>query len=368
MSRRPYRQATADGDDMISAFTFQGSSSHIVFGVGASASVADWVERLDVSKALVLTTPGKASDGESIADALARRCTGVFSEAAMHTPSDVTERAVSEVQALNADCLVAFGGGSTTGLAKAIAYRTDLPQIIIPTTYAGSEVTPVLGQTEAGKKTTLRDLRVLPEVVIYDPQLTVGLPVKMSVNSGLNAMAHAAEALYAQDRNPIATLMAVEALSVMRSALPAIFGNPKSLAARTECLYGAWLCGSVLGSVGVALHHKLCHTLGGSFNTPHAETHAVILPHAIGFNAEATTDLLQPISDIFGDTPGKALYDFARSLNAPRALSELGLSEADLDRAAEIATSNPYPNPRPIDKAAIRELLQRAWVGERPPH
>ena len=193
------------------------------------------------------------------------------------------------------DCLVALGGGSTTGLGKAIAYRTDLPQIVIPTSYAGSEVTPILGQTQDGKKTTLKSSRVLPEVVLYDPELSRGLPVLMSVTSGINAVAHAAEALYAQDRNPISSLIAVEGIKALTNALPKIVENPSDMSARSAARYGTWLCGSVLGDVGMALHHKLCHTLGGAFGLPHAETHTVVLPHAIAFNTAEVPELLAPI-------------------------------------------------------------------------
>jgi maleylacetate reductase len=351
---------------MTRTFTYSGSPAHIVFGNGASSDVAAWVEKLGCRRALVLSTPHQAADGEALAKTLGALAAGVFSGAAMHTPVEVTEAALAKAKEVKADCVVALGGGSTTGLGKAIAWRTDLPQIVIPTTYAGSEVTPILGQTENGVKTTLRDPKILPEVVIYDPELTTGLPVAMSVTSGLNAMAHAAEALYAQDRNPISTLMATEGLRALNAALPVLVKEPRNIGARGDALYGAWLCGTVLGTVGMALHHKICHTLGGSFDMPHAETHAVMLPHTIGFNAAAVPELLQPVVDIFGGSAGGCLHDFTKSIDAPLTLSELGLKQADLDRAAEIATQNPYWNPRPFDRAAIRALLQDAWEGRRP--
>lgn len=351
---------------MTHSFIYSGSPAHIVFGNGASAEVASWVEKLGCKRALVLSTPHQAADGEALAKTLGALAAGTFSGAAMHTPVEVTEAAMAKASDVDADCVVALGGGSTTGLGKAIAWRTDLPQIVIPTTYAGSEVTPILGQTEAGVKTTLRDPKILPEVVIYDPQLTIGLPVAMSVTSGLNAMAHAAEALYAQDRNPVSTLMATEGLRALKAALPVLVKEPRNLEARGDALYGAWLCGTVLGTVGMALHHKICHTLGGSFDMPHAETHAVMLPHTIGFNSGAVPELLQPVGDIFGGSAGGGLHDFARSIGAPLTLKELSLKQADLDRAAEIATQNPYWNPRSFDRAAIRALLQDAWEGRRP--
>lgn len=351
---------------MIDAFVYAGSPARIIFGNGAVQSVGEWIAKSGYSRALVLSTPAQKADAERLAGRIGSSAVGVFPGAAMHTPVEVTQEALALVAQLGADCVVSLGGGSTTGLGKAIAYRTDLHQIVVPTTYAGSEVTPILGQTENGVKTTVRDARILPEIVIYDPELTIGLPVPMTVNSGLNAMAHAAEALYAQDRNPISTLMAAEGLRALKDTLPRLVVEPRDLDARGEALYGAWLCGTVLGAVGMALHHKLCHTLGGSFDTPHAETHAILLPHTVGFNAVAVPDRLKPLSDLFGTTPGAGLHDFATSIGAPTALKSLGLGEADLDRAATIATQNPYWNPRPFDRDAIRALLQDAWEGARP--
>ncbi|MBX4864356.1 maleylacetate reductase [Rhizobium sophorae] len=347
-------------------FIYSGSPAHIIFGEGKSATAGEWVEKLGCARALVLSTPQQKADAEALAARLDSLAVDVFADAVMHTPVGVTEEAMEVVRLLKADCVISLGGGSTTGLGKAIAYRTDLPQIVIPTTYAGSEVTPILGQTEGGRKTTVRHASILPEVVIYDPVLTLGLPVGMSVTSGLNAMAHAVEALYAEDRNPISTLMAAEGLRAFKTSLLDIVAMPKAADARADALYGAWLCGTVLGTVGMALHHKICHTLGGTFDTPHADTHAIMLPYTAGYNAVAVPKLLAPVADIFGGSVGAGLWDFARQIGAPLALKDLGLSEADLDRAAGIATENPYWNPRPIDRQSIRALLQDAWEGKRP--
>jgi maleylacetate reductase len=347
-------------------FHYSGSPAHIVFGAGKSAAAGEWIERLGCKRALVLTTPSQAEAGEALAATLGGLAAGTFAGAVMHTPLGVTDTAMGKTKAIDADCVISLGGGSTTGLGKAIAYRTDLPQIVIPTTYAGSEVTPILGQTEGGRKTTVRHPSILPEVVIYDPALTTGLPVGISVNSGLNAMAHAVEALYAQDRNPISSLMAVEGLRAFKASLPKIVETPRDLDLRSDALYGAWLCGTVLGTVGMALHHKICHTLGGTFDTPHAETHAIMLPHTAAHNVAAVPGLLAPVAEIFGGSVGGGLWDFAKEIGAPLALKNLGLSEADLDRAAGIATENPYWNPRPIDRQSIRALLQDAWEGARP--
>jgi alcohol dehydrogenase class IV len=285
----------------------------------------------------------------------------------MHVPIETAREARAEAQRLGADCAVAIGGGSTTGLGKAIALESGLPIIAIPTTYAGSEVTPIYGLTEGGVKRTGKDQRVLPRTVIYDPELTLSLPVGMTVTSGMNAIAHAAEGLYAKDGNPIMDLMAAEGIRAIATALPALRAQPRDLEARSHALYGAWLCGTVLGNVGMALHHKLCHTLGGSFNLPHAEVHTVILPHAIAYNAAAAPLAIERIARAL-KTSGAAggLYDLARDQGAPCTLREIGMRGEDLDRAADLAAANPYWNPRPVERDAIRELLQQAYDGVRP--
>jgi maleylacetate reductase len=352
---------------VIEAFDYAGSPARVVFGAGALARTAEMVEALGCARALVLSTPQQQADAAALAERLGPLAAGIFAEAAMHTPVAVTERALDAMRAAGADCTVALGGGSTTGLGKAIAYRLDTPQIAIPTTYAGSEATPILGQTEGGVKTTLKSPRVLPEIVIYDPALTLGLPAGMTVTSALNALAHAAEALYAKDRNPVSTLMAAEGVRAFVEALPVLAEAPRDLPARTRALYGAWLCGTVLGTVGMALHHKLCHTLGGSFDLPHAETHAIVLPHAVAYNEAAVPEALAPIARALGtQRAGTGLHAFARRIGAPTALRDLGLAEADLDRAADLATRNPYWNPRPVTREGVRALLDAAWRGDPP--
>lgn len=347
-------------------FTAQSAAVRVRFGAGVRKAVAEEVQALGCSRALILSTPQQATTAQEFADLCGPLAVGIYTNATMHTPVAISDEAAAHAVKLGADCVVAVGGGSTTGLGKAIAYRTDLPQIVVPTTYAGSEATPILGQTEHGRKTTLTSAKVQPEVILYDAELVKTLPVAMTVTSALNAMAHAAEGLYAQNRSPISTLMAVEGLQAFKDALPKVMANPGDLTARGETLYGAWLCGTVLGQVGMALHHKLCHTLGGAFDLPHAETHAIILAHAMAYNAVAVPDLLAPISDIFGGAPGMAIYNFAAAMQAPQALRDIGMKESDLDRAADLATQNPYWNPRPIEKVAVRQLLQAAWAGEPP--
>lgn len=338
----------------------------VIFGAGKLAEVADEIARLGGTSALILSTSHQTADAQTLAAQIGNLAAGIFAEAAIHTPIEVTDRALAAYRDSGADCVVALGGGSTIGLGKAIAWRTDAPQLVIATTYAGSEVTDILGQTEHGKKTTLRDPKIRPETVIYDPDLTLGLPVEMSVASGLNAMAHAVEALYAPDANPVTSLMAVEGLRALQSALPAIVKDPKGAEARADALYGSWLCGTVLGSVAMSLHHKLCHTLGGTFDLPHAQTHAILLPHTAAFNSRAAAKQLAPAAALFSGDLGGGLHDLATQIGAPLALKDLGLREVDLPRAAEMATQNPYANPREITRDGILGLLRQAHAGTRP--
>lgn len=363
--RRSHERGLAD-----ESFTYTGLPARVVFGTGTLARVRDELERLAVTRALVLTTPSQVDHGQAVARLLGDRAAGVFSDAAMHTPVDVTLAALAVFRELGADGVVAIGGGSTIGLGKAIAARTGAPQLAIPTTYAGSEMTPILGETSAGAKTTRRSLDVLPETVIYDVELTLGLPVPLSGVSGLNAIAHAVEALYAPDANPIISGLAEQGIAALARALPAIVAAPGDRAARRDALYGAWLCAVCLGAVGMALHHKLCHVLGGTFALPHAETHTVVLPHAVAYNAPAAPDAMARIARALGASGGgdaaTGLYDLAGAVGAPRSLAALGMPADGIDRAADLAVQTPYGNPRPLERAAIRELLARAFTGALP--
>jgi maleylacetate reductase len=285
----------------------------------------------------------------------------------MHVPIETAEAAREEARRLKADCCVAIGGGSTTGLAKAIALVSDLPILAIPTTYAGSEMTPIWGLTEGGRKTTGRDLRVLPKTVLYDPCLTVSMPARLSATSGMNSIAHCVEALYAQEANPVISMIAEDGIRALAQSLPVVVKEPGNLEARSQAFYGAWLGAIALGSVGMALHHKLCHTLGGTYNLPHAETHTVVLPHAVAYNAAAAPEAAGRIARALGAPSAAAgLYDLAASLGTPLSLRELGMSAGALDQAAEIATQNPYYNPRPVTREGIRAVLENAFEGRRP--
>ena len=354
------------------AFVYNGQPSRVVFGHGALEKLGAEIERLGAKRALVLSTPEQRATAEDVSRRLGARSAGVYANAVMHVPIETAEAARAVAKELNADCCVAVGGGSTIGLGKAIALTSELPILAIPTTFAGSEMTPIYGITAQGQKKTGRDARVLPRTVIYDPQLTMTLPAKIAGPSGMNAIAHCVEALYAEDANPITSLMAEEGIRALARSLPKVVSDPADLEARAEALYGAWLAGACLGNVGMAIHHKLCHTLGGSYNLPHAETHTVILPHAVQYNRDAAKDAMARIARALGGNgaaggdPAGGLYDLARNIGAPLSLDDIGMKAEALDDAAQLATRNPYYNPRPIEYAAIRQLLQNAWEGRRP--
>ncbi|WP_407148305.1 maleylacetate reductase [Bradyrhizobium sp. ORS 86] len=352
---------------MPQSFTYQVSPMRVVFGVGTIASLEDELERLGIKRALVLASRRQQSELGDLAALAGDRMAGLFDGAVVHTPVAVTERAMQVVRALKPDGVVAIGAGAATGLSKAIALRTDLPQLIVPTSYAGSEMTPVVGETVDGVKTTQSSPKILPEAVIYDVNLTVSMPGRFSAISGLNAIAHAAEALYARDGNPITSLMAEEAIAKLAASLPEVIARPRDLEARSDALYGAWLCAVCLGTVGMALHHKLCHTVGALFDLPHAETHAVLLPHTIAYNMPAAPEAIGRVAKALGTTDAATgLFDLSARLGAPRSLAEIGMPEDGIARAAALAIKNPYWNPRPIEESGIRDLLGRAWAGARP--
>jgi maleylacetate reductase len=348
-------------------FTYTANPARVVFGTGTVDVAGDEVERLGASRVLLLSSPPLEVAAQAVRSALGPLLVAEFDGAAMHTPVEVTEQALRVLHDHEADCLVAVGGGSTTGLAKALAVRTDLPQVILPTTYAGSEVTPVLGETADGRKTTRSSPAILPETVIYDVDFTLGLPVDISVCSAFNAMAHAVEGLYSPQANPVTDGMALDAIGRTAAALPRIVAVPGDIDARTSLLQAAWLAGMVLGTVGMGLHHKLCHTLGGARDLPHAQTHTVVLPHAMAYNAPAVPDIMARIATALGAADAPAgIFDLIVRTGGPTSLRQLGMSEDDIASLARQAAATPYPNPRQLSADGIEELLRSAWRGARP--
>jgi maleylacetate reductase len=347
-------------------FVYNAPAMRVVFGAGSVAELAKEVDRLGAKRALLLATPGRTAMVKSVADPLGVRVAGVFDRVVMHTPLELAEEARRLAASVQADCCVVVGGGSTIGFGKAIALTSALPLLAVPTTYSGSEMTTIWGISEGGAKKTGRDPKVLPKTVIYDPALTLDLPPHVSAASGMNAMAHCVEALYAHDGNPIVSMMAEEGIRALASALPRVMENPKDIDARSDALYGAWLAGCTISTTSIALHHKLCHVLGGSFNLPHAETHSIVLPHAVRYN-ESAAEAMRRIERALGKRDAAAaIYDLEKKLRLPLRLADIGMKEQDLERAARIATDAPYPNPRKVEYAPVLELLRHAYEGVRP--
>ncbi|KAH6685498.1 putative maleylacetate reductase [Plectosphaerella plurivora] len=358
-----------DSQQYNDGFEYQASASRILFGSGTINKIGDELRRINSSNPLILCTPQQVSQAEDVKTILHGKVAGIFAEATMHTPVDVTERAISTARFTKCDSVVSIGGGSTIGLGKAICFRTGLYHIALPTTYAGSEVTSILGETQNGRKTTQTNRMIFPGTVIYDVDLTLSLPVELSITSGVNAISHAVEALYSQTRNPITDLLAREGVAALAEALPVLRANdPATLkTARTKALYGSWLCGTCLGSVGMALHHKLCHTLGGTFGLPHAETHTIVLPHALAYNAPKVPEAMATLAAVLPGSEGDAVRGLNVLLNrlgVKRDLKSYGFREEDIPKAVDIALSNPYWNPRPLERKALEGLMRRAWAGE----
>ena len=345
-------------------FVFGGLPPRVVFGAGSVAQLPAEAGRLGAQRVLLVSTPRAARMVASVAKGLP--IAGVFDKVAMHTPLDIANEARALAAQLKADCCVTVGGGSSIGFAKAIALTSGLPMIAVPTTYSGSEMTTIWGISEHGTKKTGRDPKVLPKTVIYDPELTLDLPPRVSAASGMNAIAHCVEALYAYDGNPIVSLMAEEGIRALAAALPSVIRNPADIDARTDALYGAWLAGATISTTSVALHHKLCHVLGG-LGLPHAETHSIVLPHAVRYNYDSTPEAMKAIQRAIGVNDAAAgIFDLEKRLSLPLRLADIGMKEADLERAARIATEAPYPNPRKVEYAPVLELLRDAYAGRRP--
>jgi maleylacetate reductase len=360
------------GRPALRRFTYTAQPGRVVFAAGAARTVlAPEVERLGARRVLLIATDRDRALIDELAAPLGDRIAGRFSEVRPHVPLAVAERARAAARDTGADALVAVGGGSTIGTAKAIALESGVPIAAVPTTYAGSEMTPVWGLTDARRKTTGTDPRVLPRVVVYDPELTFALPAAVTGPSAMNAMAHCVEAFYAPGANPIADLMAEEGICALAAGVPGAVARPTELESRAETLYGAYLAGAAFAVVGSALHHKVCHVLGGAYDLPHAGLHTVMLPQVTAFLEPALPDVMARVARALGDRgrDGAAvgLYDLAAAIGAPTALEQIGMRADDLDAAARLALAKvPADTPRPLAERDVRSLLERAFTGRRP--
>lgn len=354
---------------MLEAFVYETMPVRIRFGAGSSREhLIDELDRLGVSRVLLIASRRDDALVDSLTDQLGSRLAGTFREVKPHVPVEVALKARETSHAVQADCLVSVGGGSATGTAKAIALDTRLPIIAIPTTYAGSEATPVWGLTESGRKTTGRAAIVKPRVILYDPDLTLSLSPAMTAASAMNALAHAVEAFYAPGANPVTSLKAEAAVKIIGHNLKAVVDEPQRLETRSMLLYGAFLAGEVFAEAGSGLHHKICHVLGGAFNLPHAETHTVLLPQVMAYNQPAMPAIAGRIAAALGhQDAAQSLYSLVQDIGAPVALSQLGLTREQLEQAIRLLDAEMLPaNPRPIGPQAIQTILEGAYEGRSP--
>lgn len=342
-------------------FTAEWARVRVLFGAGAVAHLPVELDALSVRRALIVTTPGRARALPAVRAVLGDRAAGVCELAVRHVPIERVRAAVADVDRTGPDAFVAVGGGSAIGLAKAIALERPRPIVAVPTTYSGSEMTSIWGITEGDVKRTGRNALVAPRLVIYDPALTVSLPAGASAASGMNAIAHGAEALYAAHAGPVALAAAESALRLLGRALPAVAARPSDLEARGMAMRGAHAAGVALELAAMGLHHKICHVLGGSFDLPHAETHAAVLPHVVGFNALAAPEAVARMAAALGvENAARGLHALNERLGLTASLGALGLRREDVPRAARLIAATPYANPRPAAEAEIRELLNDA--------
>jgi alcohol dehydrogenase class IV len=348
-------------------FVYDALSGRVVFGNGAFERVPDELELLGVGRILLIADRSGTAWANRLADALGPRVVGRIDDVVVHVPIERAQEARALARSSGGDSIVTIGGGSATGLGKAVALELPLPILAVPTTYAGSEMTPIWGLTDGARKTTGRDLRVQPRTVVYDPVLTLTLPPAVAGPSGMNALAHCAEALYGPGANPITSMMAERGIAILASGLPRVVSDPDDLDARGDVLVGAYLAASAFAAAGSGIHHKICHVLGGAYDLPHAEMHTVVLPHSLALVGPSEPDAMTRIGVALGspDVPA-AVYDLAVSLGAPTDLQTIGLSAEHLDEAAGLIADAVPGNPKPIDIPAIRALLADAFEGRRP--
>ncbi len=349
----------------MTAFTWDGIRSRVVFGTGSIDQIPTEFDRLGARRVMVVSTPGRAKLVQRVAELAGAAVVARFDRAVVHVPESIAIDARMAAERSSADCLLAIGGGAAIGVAKAVALTSNLPIVAVPTTYSGSEMTPIWGVTANSAKLTGRSPGVLPRVVIYDPLLTMELPAHAAGMSGINAIAHCVEALYAPDSNPVTSLIAEEGIRLLGDALPDVVRIPAEVDTRERAMMGGWLAGTAIGSVQMGLHHKICHILGGSFGLPHAEIHAVMLPFTSAYNRGAAAPAMQITARALGATDAPAaLLRLATQLSAPRSLQEIGMHAADIDRAADFAVEEQYPNPRLLTRDGVHALLTAAFEGD----
>jgi len=356
----------------VEPFVHDMPATRVVFGAGARHTAAAELDRLGSTRTLLVFGGHEAVYAEEIAAEVGDRVIGRFTDVTMHVPVEVARAAVEAARVAGADSVLSVGGGSSVGTAKAIALETGLPILAVPTTYAGSEMTRIWGLTDNQRKKTGQDPKVLPRAVIYDPETTLSLPAGLSAASGMNALAHLVEALYAPGVSPVSVASAQEGIRALATGLPRVVKDPSDLAARSEALYGAWLAGWALGTTGMGVHHKICHTLGGTWNLPHAETHSAVIAYAAAYNEQAAPDAMAHLRAAFeaagreAPTAASAVWQLAHDIGAPTSLAAVGFPADAVAKAARIVADAKPVNPRPVDASSVEDLLRAGLAGERP--
>lgn len=347
-------------------FTYDGVPVRVVYGLGSRHQLGEELDRLGLRQVMLIASGSARDEADVLAADLDHRLTWRVDGVRQHVPADLAEHVAADAARVEADGVVTLGGGSATGLGKALA-RSGLPLVALPTTYAGSEMTPIWGITSGGRKVTGRDPRVLPRTVIYDVELTFSLPAATTAASGMNALAHCLEALWAAGANPLSGPLALEGARALVEALPASVADPTGPKGRSRALVGACQAGMALATAGTGLHHRLCHVLGGRFDLPHAETHAAVLPHVVAFNEPVLGPLAARMAVAVGSgRASSAVHDLGVRLGLPLSLSELGMPETGIAEVAAEVAADPPPNPRPVDESALRAVLRAAWEGDSP--
>lgn len=349
-------------------FTYDALAGRVVFGRGARGRLPEEIERLGTDRILVVSGPSHGALAGEVEALLGDRVVGRFGDLAQHVPETKATAAQAHARDVAADVVLTVGGGTAIGFGKAIALATSIPVVALPTTYSGSEMTPVWGMSDGSRKWTGHEPGVQPAVVVYDPEVTLSLPPTVSGPSGMNALAHAAEALYAPGANPVTSLLALEAVRVITRALPAVCATPDDLDERTEMLYGAYLAACALAVAGTALHHKTSHTLGGMFGLDHGGMNAALLPHTLRYNEPAIPEAWARLRDAMdGRDPADACYDLAGSIGAPQSLASLGMPPDGVGTALSAVVDATATNVREPDPDLIEAMLHDAYEGRRPP-
>jgi maleylacetate reductase len=343
---------------MVASFIHDIQPQRVVFAAGAIERLGDEAARLGLHRVLVIATPGSGTRlGQQLVDILGSRAAGLHAQAVVHVPKPVAEAGLAAAR--GADGLVAAGGGAAIGLAKIIARDLGLPIVAVPTTYSGSEATAIWGMSEGERKFTGKDTRVLPRTIVYDPELTLALPAAVSAASAMNAMAHCVEGLWVPDRTPFLMALASDAARRFAAHLPRVVADGSDRAARTQCLVAAWLAGVVLAA-GTGLQHKLAHVLGG-LGMPHAQTHAIILPHVARFNLASAPQAQARLAAALGGDPAERLAEMLRGFPIPQRLREVGFDRGKIDFVAGEMAAMAIKMPRNVSADDVRTLLAAAY-------